>query len=151
MVCSFLFVGDRRSAQHHAGLAVDGEHRALQGGLTGAGNGCDRLKGSVRRLSQIHLAGAVGGVVQHRHRFALMGGQEAARLGGIGNIGELLKRYHAKGGRDLTLEPHLKAFSVIKDLEQDFDEGQLKQEIYATEREAFDVAVNALNNLIKEV
>jgi sugar phosphate isomerase/epimerase len=70
---------------------------------------------------------------------------------GIGNIGELLKRYHAKGGRDLTLEPHLKAFNVIKDLEQDFDEGQLKQGIYATEREAFDVAVNALNNLIKEV
>lgn len=31
---------------------------------------------------------------------------------GIGNIGELLKRYYAKGGRNLTLEPHLKALSV---------------------------------------
>lgn len=70
---------------------------------------------------------------------------------GIGNIGELLKRYYAKGGRNLTLEPHLKALNVIKDLEQNFDEGQLKQEIYETEREAFDVAVTALNSLIKEV
>ena len=70
---------------------------------------------------------------------------------GIGNIGELLKRYYAKGGRDLTLEPHLKAFNVIKDLEHDFDEGQLRQELYATEREAFDVAVKELNKLIQEV
>jgi sugar phosphate isomerase/epimerase len=70
---------------------------------------------------------------------------------GVGNVGEILKKYYARGGRDLTLEPHLKAYSVIKDLEVDFEEENLKQEIYATEREAFDVAVAALNGLIKEV
>lgn len=70
---------------------------------------------------------------------------------GLGNVGAILKKYYAQGGRDLTLEPHLKAYGVIKDLEHDFEEGKLKQEIYATEREAFDVAVNALNSLIREV
>ena len=70
---------------------------------------------------------------------------------GIGNISALLKKYYAQGGRDLTLEPHLKAASVIKDLEHDFDATKFQIEKYATEREAFDFAVNALNNLIKEV
>lgn len=70
---------------------------------------------------------------------------------GLGNVGAILKKYYAQGGRDLTLEPHLKAYSVIKDLEHDFEEGKLKQNIYATEREAFDAAVTALNGLIKEV
>lgn len=71
---------------------------------------------------------------------------------GIGNVGEILKKYYAMGGRNLTLEPHLKIFDGLKDLEKDFDETVIGGRIvYPTARAAFDVAVTALNSLIEEV
>ena len=71
---------------------------------------------------------------------------------GIGNVGAILKKYYAMGGRDLTLEPHLKVFDGMKDLEKDFDAGKIGQrKVYPTARAAFDAAVTALNGLIKEI
>jgi sugar phosphate isomerase/epimerase len=71
---------------------------------------------------------------------------------GIGNVGAILKKYYAMGGRDLTLEPHLKVFDGMKDLEKDFDAGKIGQrKVYPDARTAFDAAVTALNGLIKEV
>lgn len=71
---------------------------------------------------------------------------------GIGHVGEILKKYYAMGGRDLTLEPHLKVFDGLKELEKDFNEEEIGgQIIYPTARAAFDAAVRALNQLIKEV
>ena len=71
---------------------------------------------------------------------------------GIGNVGAILKKYYAQGGRDLTLEPHLKVFDGMKDLEKDFDAGMIGQrKVYPDARTAFDAAVTALNGLIKEV
>ena len=71
---------------------------------------------------------------------------------GLGNVLPILKMYYEKGGRDLTLEPHLKVFDGLKELEKDFDESVIGgRVIYPTARAAFDAAVNALNILIKEV
>ena len=71
---------------------------------------------------------------------------------GVGNIGAILKKYYAMGGRNLTLEPHLKIFDGLKELEKDFDETVIGgRVIYPTARAAFDAAVMALNGLIEEV
>lgn len=71
---------------------------------------------------------------------------------GIGHVGEILKKFYAMGGRDLTLEPHLKVFDGLKELEKDFDEKEIGGSvIYPTSRAAFDAAVAALNDLIQEV
>ena len=56
------------------------------------------------------------------------------------------------GGRDLTLEPHLRVFDGLKELEKDFNEKEIDGMIvYPTARAAFDAAVKALNGLIEEV
>lgn len=71
---------------------------------------------------------------------------------GIGHVGEILKKFYAMGGRDLTLEPHLKVFDGLKELEKDFDEKEIgSSAVYPTSRAAFDAAVTALNDLIQEV
>ena len=71
---------------------------------------------------------------------------------GIGNVEAILKQYYDKGGRDLTLEPHLKVFDGMKDLEKDFYAGKIGQrKVYPTARDAFNAAVNALNGLIERI
>ena len=71
---------------------------------------------------------------------------------GIANIGAILKKYYEMGGRDLTLEPHLKVFDGFKELEQEGDQSIIDGCVaYPTARVAFDAAVVALNSLIKEV
>lgn len=71
---------------------------------------------------------------------------------GLGNVATLLQKYRAVGGNVLTLEPHLKIFDGMKDLEKNFDEHQIGQcKVYPSSRAAFDAAVQALNGLIKEM
>ena len=71
---------------------------------------------------------------------------------GIGNVGTILKKYYEMGGRNLTLEPHLRVFEGLKELEKDFNEKEIDGTIvYPTARAAFDAAVKALNALIEEV
>ncbi|MBQ2922073.1 MAG: sugar phosphate isomerase/epimerase [Tyzzerella sp.] len=71
---------------------------------------------------------------------------------GIGHVGVILKKYYEMGGRDLTLEPHLRVFDGLKELEKDFNEKEIDGMIvYPTARAAFDAAVKALNGLIEEV
>ncbi len=69
---------------------------------------------------------------------------------GIGHIPEILPRYAARGGKVLTLEPHLKVFKGLDKLE---DGGSIKQGtvVYNTSAEAFDTAVNALKSVIHEM
>ena len=67
---------------------------------------------------------------------------------GDGKIVELLKRFNETKDGDtfLTLEPHLKVFDGLKDLEEEGGTAdKLKDDFtYETNREAFDVAANAL-------
>ena len=73
---------------------------------------------------------------------------------GDGKIVELLKRFNETKDGDtfLTLEPHLKVFDGLKDLEEEGGTAdKLKDDFtYETNREAFDVAANALKDCIKK-
>lgn len=73
---------------------------------------------------------------------------------GDGKIVELLKRFNETKDGDtfLTLEPHLKVFDGLKDLEEEGGTAdKLKDDFtYETNREAFDVAANALKECIKK-
>ena len=71
---------------------------------------------------------------------------------GDGEIVELLKRFNEvkNGDTFLTLEPHLKVFDGLKDLEEEGGTAdKLKDDFtYKTNRDAFDVAANALKNCL---
>jgi hypothetical protein len=70
---------------------------------------------------------------------------------GIGHIAEYLPKFAAKGCQVLTLEPHLKVFSALKDLETPGDESKVGLYHFETKRDAFDCAVNSLKDIIKEI
>ena len=66
---------------------------------------------------------------------------------GIGNIPALLPRYAARGGRVLTLEPHLTVFDGLTALE---DGGSVQHAtVYESGEQAFDAAVAALKSIIE--
>lgn len=71
---------------------------------------------------------------------------------GAGCLGTLLGEFQKAGIEVLTLEPHLKVFKGLEALEggkrPDVGGGDL---VFATGREAFDYAVNALKNLISNL
>lgn len=73
---------------------------------------------------------------------------------GDGHIPELLAEFKKKDGkRFLTLEPHLKIFDGLKDLEQ---EGGIADTLkddytYSTNTEAFAVAANSLHSILKSI
>lgn len=66
---------------------------------------------------------------------------------GVGNLPFILKEYIKQGGNCITLEPHLKVFEGLKDLEQD-EEIKVGIKEYGTSDEAFDVAVRALRGIL---
>lgn len=67
---------------------------------------------------------------------------------GIGKIPELLPLYHAAGGRVLTMEPHLWEFTSLQSLENGGETSKIGN-FARTQREAFDLAVNKLKELIR--
>ncbi|MBE6814935.1 MAG: sugar phosphate isomerase/epimerase [Ruminococcaceae bacterium] len=73
---------------------------------------------------------------------------------GDGEIVELLKRFNEvkNGDTFLTLEPHLKVFDGLKDLEEEGGTAdKLKDDFtYKTNREAFDVAADALKSCLEK-
>lgn len=81
------------------------------------------------------------------------GGQVRPAGKGDGKIVELLRRFNKKDGeRFLTLEPHLKVFKGLSDLEKEGGQAdKLKNDYtYASNREAFDVAASALWDCLDE-
>lgn len=70
---------------------------------------------------------------------------------GDGNVAELIRRYRAKGGEVLTLEPHLTDFVGLSGLEVGGGEAHVgKKYSFATNDEAFDAAVTALKGILSE-
>ncbi|MBO5109952.1 MAG: sugar phosphate isomerase/epimerase [Clostridia bacterium] len=67
---------------------------------------------------------------------------------GDGNVAELIRRYAAKGGEVLTLEPHLTDFVGLGGLERGGVETRVGKYAYATNDEAFDAAVSALKAIL---
>lgn len=68
---------------------------------------------------------------------------------GDGNIEELIRRFNkAEGKHFLTLEPHLKVFDGLKDLELTGGAESVKEEYeYPTNRDAFDAACKAFREV----
>lgn len=73
---------------------------------------------------------------------------------GDGCIRELLARFKQKDGkRFLTLEPHLKVFDGLKDLEKEGGTADQIKEVYTykTNEEAFAAAANALHGILAQI
>jgi sugar phosphate isomerase/epimerase len=66
---------------------------------------------------------------------------------GVCQMAELLPRYAAAGGEVLTLEPHLAVFDGFAALEKPGEKTNIAHR-YGSGREAFDVAVKALRQLL---
>ena len=79
---------------------------------------------------------------------ALQDGSVVPAGHGVGRVGEILKEFAALGGKDLTLEPHLKVFDGLGKLERDGETSQIGQYVYETNDQAFDAACEALRALL---
>lgn len=71
---------------------------------------------------------------------------------GDGHLAELIRRFSKKDGyRFLTLEPHLKVFDGLKNLELTGGAESVKEEFeYPTNRDAFNAACNAFKAVLEE-
>ncbi|MBR3019019.1 MAG: sugar phosphate isomerase/epimerase [Clostridia bacterium] len=70
---------------------------------------------------------------------------------GEGNVPFIVKEYLAMGGRDMTVEPHLKVFGGLKALERKGEESKLGGRFaYETNDEAFDAACAALREILAD-
>ena len=70
---------------------------------------------------------------------------------GAGHVKEIVAKYVAQGGTMFTLEPHLYNFVGLKALEQEDDQSQVGGMAFKTSEEAFDYAVNNLNEILEEI
>jgi sugar phosphate isomerase/epimerase len=71
---------------------------------------------------------------------------------GDGNIAAIIKDYLARGGREMTLEPHLAVFDGLKGLEESGDVSVVGQKYtFASAEEAFDAGCDALKSVLQEV
>ncbi len=70
---------------------------------------------------------------------------------GDGNLEELIRRFKEKDGkRFLTLEPHLKVFAGLENLEEDGGKSSVSEEFtYPTNRDAFNAACEAFRKVLK--
>lgn len=68
---------------------------------------------------------------------------------GEGNVPYIVKEYLAQGGNAMTLEPHLKVFDGLKELEAPGEESVVGQFVYPDSDAAFDAACNALKTILE--
>ncbi|MBR5110190.1 MAG: sugar phosphate isomerase/epimerase [Clostridia bacterium] len=69
---------------------------------------------------------------------------------GEGSVPCIVKEYLAMGGKDMTVEPHLKIFGGLKALERKGEESKLGGRfVYETNDEAFDAACEALREILE--
>ncbi len=67
---------------------------------------------------------------------------------GVGNLPELLKRFKGTSTDAVTIEPHLKVFDGLSNLEQKGEEIKVGIKAYASGDEAFDAACKALGAIL---
>lgn len=83
---------------------------------------------------------------------ALLSGDVVPAGHGAGNVAYIVREFLAKGGRAMTVEPHLRIFAGLKELEENGDIGTVgKQFTYPTADAAFDAACNALKAVLEAV
>lgn len=70
---------------------------------------------------------------------------------GEGNVPFIVKEYLAMGGKSMTIEPHLKVFDALKNLERKGEESKLGGVyVFRSNDEAFDAACAALRAILAE-
>lgn len=74
----------------------------------------------------------------------LEGGKVVPCGKGVGHVPEIIKKFIAGGGTQLTVEPHLTVFDGLASLEREGEKTQIDEFAYPSKRAAFDVAVAAL-------
>ena len=67
---------------------------------------------------------------------------------GEGNVRIILDDFRARGGCNVTIEPHLSVFAGLKDLERAGEETKIDPFCYESSDAAFDAACNALKALL---
>ena len=90
----------------------------------------------------------VEGYIEYMHiKDALPTGDVVPAGKGAGHLPELLSRYAAKGGKVLTLEPHLTVFKGLSALEREGERSGVGTYAYPDARTAFRAACDALRAL----
>lgn len=70
---------------------------------------------------------------------------------GIGNVADILRDFIADGGRNVTIEPHLKVFSGLAQLEQAGNVSNIDDNVYPDSDTAFDAACSAFRAVLTQV
>ena len=70
---------------------------------------------------------------------------------GDGNVKEIVENYIARGGKNLTMEPHLAVFDGLKNLEKEGDTSAIGEFEYESNEIAFDTACNTFKKLLGEL
>jgi len=79
---------------------------------------------------------------------ALVDGRVVPAGKGAGYVRAILDDFRARGGCDVTIEPHLSVFAGLKDLERAGEETKIDPFTYESSDAAFDAACNALKALM---
>lgn len=87
--------------------------------------------------------------IQYLHiKDALSDGRVVPADKGIGHVQAILDDFRARGGCDVTIEPHLSVFDGLRDLERAGEETKIDPYCYPSSDAAFDAACNALKALV---
>lgn len=79
---------------------------------------------------------------------ALPDGMVVPAGAGIGHLKEIVEKFRAQGGENVTIEPHLTVFEGLRELEGKERELKVAEYKYPDADTAFDVACNALKALL---
>jgi sugar phosphate isomerase/epimerase len=81
---------------------------------------------------------------------ALCNGDVVPAGQGAGNVAYIVREFLAQGGQSMTIEPHLRVFAGLKELEENGDIGVIgKQFSYPSAGDAFDAACNAIKDILE--
>lgn len=79
---------------------------------------------------------------------ALADGRVVPSGRGIGHVPDIVRDFRARGGREVTVEPHLSVFDGLKGLERAGEETRIDPYSYPSSDAAFDAACDALRALL---
>ena len=89
--------------------------------------------------------------IQYMHiKDALADGSVVPSGCGAGNVAQIVKEFTARGGRDFTIEPHLKVFSGLAALEREGNTSDVGSVYtYESNDAAFDAACEAFRSIVE--
>ncbi|MGM9647361.1 MAG: sugar phosphate isomerase/epimerase family protein [Eubacteriales bacterium] len=81
---------------------------------------------------------------------ALQSGKVVPAGCGVGNLSAIVADFGARGGKVLSIEPHLTVFKGLADLEED-QKTDIDPYSYPSARDAFRVAANAIRGIVEKI